>query len=171
MTLLDIQISVEEGGWPSEDELQSAANRVLEKAATYLKTNAKQKFPKMETEVSLVFTDDESIRAINAEWRQKDKATNVLSFPAFPITPGKMPGPMLGDIIIARETVEREAAELEKPFDDHLTHLMVHGFLHLFGYDHMNNAEAEIMEGLETRILADLGLSDPYEGQDLKLEP
>lgn len=171
MTLLDIQISVEEGGWPSEDELQPLAERVLEAAAGHLKTHAKQKFPKMATELSLVFTDDESIRAINAEWRQKDKATNVLSFPAFPITPGKMPGPMLGDIIIARETVEREAAELEKPFDNHLTHLMVHGFLHLFGYDHMNNAEAEIMEGLETRILADLGLSDPYEGQDLKLEP
>ena len=171
MTLLDIQISVEEGGWPSEDELQPLAERVLVAAAGHLKTHAKQKFPKMATELSLVFTDDESIRAINAEWRQKDKATNVLSFPAFPITPGKMPGPMLGDIIIARETVEREAAELEKPFDDHLTHLMVHGFLHLFGYDHMNNAEAEIMEGLETRILADLGLSDPYEGQDLKLEP
>jgi probable rRNA maturation factor len=95
----------------------------------------------------------------------------VLSFPAYPITPGKIPGPMLGDIIIARETVAREAKELEKPFEDHLTHLMVHGFLHLFGYDHMNDAEAEIMEGLETRILADLGLSDPYEGQDLKLEP
>jgi probable rRNA maturation factor len=78
---------------------------------------------------------------------------------------------MLGDIIIARETVEREAHELEKSFDDHLTHLMVHGFLHLLGYDHKNNAEAEIMEGLETRILAILGLSDPYEGQDLKLEP
>lgn len=171
MTLLDIQISVEEGGWPSEDELQPLVERVLEAAAGHLKTHAKQKFPKMATELSLVFTDDESIRAINAEWRQKDKATNVLSFPAFPITPGKMPGPMLGDIIIAKETVEREAAELEKPFDDHLTHLMVHGFLHLFGYDHMNNAEAEIMEGLETRILADLGLSDPYEGQDLKLEP
>jgi probable rRNA maturation factor len=82
-----------------------------------------------------------------------------------------MPGPMLGDIIIALETVEREAQELEKSFDDHLTHLMVHGFLHLLGYDHMNNDEAEIMEGLETRILAVLGLSDPYEGQDLKMEP
>jgi probable rRNA maturation factor len=82
-----------------------------------------------------------------------------------------MPGPMLGDIIIAKETVEREAVELEKPFNDHLTHLMVHGFLHLLGYDHMNDTEAEIMEGLETRILADLGLSDPYEGQDLKMEP
>jgi probable rRNA maturation factor len=171
MALLDIQISVEEGGWPSEDALQPLAERVLEMAAAHLKTQAKQKFPKMATEVSLVFTDDESIRAINAEWRQKDKATNVLSFPAYPITPGKMPGPMLGDIIIARETLEREAAELEKPFDDHLTHLMVHGFLHLLGYDHMNDTEAEIMEGLETRILADLGLSDPYEGQDLKMEP
>jgi probable rRNA maturation factor len=171
MALLDIQISVEEGGWPSEDELQPLTDRVLEKAADYLKASAKQKFPKMATEVSLVFTDDESIRAINAEWRQKDKATNVLSFPAYPITPGKIPGPMLGDIIIARETVAREAEELEKPFEDHLTHLMVHGFLHLFGYDHMNDGEAEIMEGLETRILADLGLSDPYEGQDLKLEP
>ena len=78
---------------------------------------------------------------------------------------------MLGDIIIARETVAREAVELEKSFDDHLTHLMVHGFLHLFGYDHNNDTEAEIMEGLETRILAKLGLSDPYEGQDLKMEP
>lgn len=92
-------------------------------------------------------------------------------FRPFPVRPGKMPGPMLGDIIIARETVERETIELEKSFDDHLTHLLVHGFLHLLGYDHMNSDEAEIMEGLETRILAQLGLSDPYEGQDLKMEP
>ncbi|PKA44243.1 rRNA maturation RNase YbeY [Rhizobium sullae] len=171
MAELDIQISIEEGDWPSEGELQALAERVLEAAAAFLKKNEKQPFPTTATELSLVFTDDESIRTINAEWRKKDKATNVLSFPAFPIIPGKMPGPMLGDIIIARETVEREARELEKPFEDHLTHLMVHGFLHLFGYDHMNSDEAEIMEGLETRILAVLGLSDPYEGQDLKMEP
>jgi probable rRNA maturation factor len=73
---------------------------------------------------------------------------------------------MLGDIIIARETVEREAVDLEKSFSDHLTHLLVHGFLHLFGYDHMEKDEAERMEDLETRILAELGLSDPYAGQD-----
>lgn len=115
---------------------------------------------------SLVFTDDASIRAINAEWRQQDKPTNVLSFPAFPLAPGGMPGPMLGDIIIARETVEREAVDLDKGVDEHLTHLMVHGLLHLFGYDHMNDEDAELMEGLETRILARLGLSDPYAGQD-----
>ena len=86
-------------------------------------------------------------------------------FPAYPIAPGDQPGPMLGDIAIARETVEREAIALEKSFDEHLTHLLVHGFLHLFGYDHMTAEEAEEMEGLETRILASLGLSDPYAGQ------
>ena len=166
MADLDIQISVEEGDWPSEEELQSLAERVLGKAAAYLKKHEKQPFPKTTLELSLVFTDDASIREINAEWRSQDKATNVLSFPAFPLQPGGKPGPMLGDIIIARETVEREAIDLEKSFDDHLTHLVVHGFLHLFGYDHMNNNEAERMEGLETRILAELGLSDPYAGQD-----
>lgn len=166
MAELDIQISVEEGDWPSEDVLQALAERVLGVAAAYLKKNEKQPFPKTAPELSLVFTDDASIREINAEWREQDKATNVLSFPAFPLVPGGKPGPMLGDIIIARETVKREAVELEKSFDDHLTHLMVHGFLHLFGYDHMNNSEAERMEGLETRILASLGLSDPYAGQD-----
>lgn len=171
MAELDIQISIEDTGWPAEDVLHALAERVLGAAVTYLREEEKQPFPKMPPEVSLVFTDDASIQDINAEWRGKDKPTNVLSFPAFPVKPGKMPGPMLGDIIIALETVEREARELEKSFDDHLTHLMVHGFLHLLGYDHMNNDEAEIMEGLETRILAVLGLSDPYEGQDLKMEP
>ena len=166
MAELDIQISVEEGAWPSEEVLQPLAGRVLEVAANYLRKHEKQPFPKVAPELSLVFTDDASIREINAEWRSQDKATNVLSFPAFPLQPGGKPGPMLGDIIIARETVEREAIDLEKSFDDHLTHLMVHGFLHLFGYDHMNNSEAERMEGLETRILAGLGLSDPYAGQD-----
>jgi probable rRNA maturation factor len=112
--------------------------------------------------VSLVFTDDASIREINAQWRSQDKPTNVLSFPAFPLTPGKMPGPMLGDIILAQETLVREAQALGKPFDEHLSHLLVHGFLHLFGYDHMEENDAERMESLETRILAGLGLSDPY---------
>ena len=163
---LDIQIGIEEGNWPSEEALQALAERVLQPAANYLHAVAGQPFPEVAIELSLVFTDDGSIREINAEWRGQDKPTNVLSFPAFPLKPGGMPGPMLGDIVIARETVEREAIDLDKSFDDHLTHLMVHGFLHLFGYDHMNMAEAEIMEGFETRILARLGLSDPYAGQD-----
>lgn len=163
---LDLQISVEDDRWPDEEQLNVLCERVLRAAAQTLSTAEKQPFPKQPCEVSLVFTDDAAIREINAEWRGKDKATNVLSFPAFPVTPGKMPGPMLGDIVIARETLEREAEDLDKPFDDHLTHLLVHGFLHLFGYDHIEKDEAEKMEALETRILAGLGLSDPYAGQD-----
>ncbi len=163
MSELDIQISIEEGTWPSEERLAEMSERVLGAAAGYLRKSEKQPFPKAGApEVSLVFTNDAEIRGINAEWRSQDKPTNVLSFPAFPLTPGKMPGPMLGDIIFAQETLTREAGELGKSFDDHLTHLMVHGFLHLFGYDHMEDEEAEKMEGLETRILAGLGLSDPY---------
>ncbi|WP_349437012.1 rRNA maturation RNase YbeY [Pararhizobium sp. A13] len=166
MTTLDIQISVEEGPWPSEAELQSLSERVLGAAADLLHREEKQPFPKMPPEVSLVFTDDASIREINAEWRSQDKPTNVLSFPAFPLTPGKIPGPMLGDIILAQETLVREAQALDKPFDEHLSHLLVHGFLHLFGYDHMEENDAERMESLETRILAGLGLSDPYGDSD-----
>lgn len=166
MPELDIQISVEDDLWGDEDSLLMIADKVLGAAATHLSVHEKQPFPPHAVELSLVFTNDESVREINAEWRGQDKPTNVLSFPAFPVTPGQKPGPMLGDIVIARETVEREAQELEKPFDEHLTHLMVHGFLHLFGYDHMENEEAEEMEALETRILAGLGLSDPYAGQD-----
>lgn len=165
MPELDIQVSVEDAGWPDEPVLEAAAAHILGTAANVLAEYEGQPFPERPVEVSLLFTGDEDIREINAEWRSQDKPTNVLSFPAQPISPGDMPGPMLGDIVIARETLEREAAALEKTFDDHLTHLMVHGFLHLFGYDHMIAKEAEEMEGLETRILASLGLSDPYAGQ------
>lgn len=163
---LDIQASVEEGDWPEEAVLEALSMRVLERAALYLAEAEKQPFGTQPLEVSLVFTDDAAIREINREWRDKDKPTNVLSFPAFPLEPGGKPGPMLGDIVLARETIEREAADLGKPVDEHLTHLLVHGFLHLFGYDHMDAEEAEEMEGLETRILSELGISDPYAGQD-----
>ena len=123
---------------------------------------ARLELPKKPTELSLVLTDDASIRTINAEWRNKDKATNVLSFPAFDIAPGDAPGPMLGDIIIARETVEREAQEENKSFDQHLHHMIVHGLLHLLGYDHEDDEEAEEMEGLEREILHALAIPDPY---------
>ncbi|HWU62943.1 MAG TPA: rRNA maturation RNase YbeY [Ensifer sp.] len=163
---LDIQISIEEGDWPDEASLLALCEPVLKAASDHLVKFEKQPFPKHPIELSLLFTDDASIREINAEWREQDKPTNVLSFPAYPLAPGGMPGPMLGDIIFAHETVAREAAELEKPFEAHLSHLLVHGFLHLFGYDHMNDEEATIMEGLETRILLGLGHADPYAGTE-----
>lgn len=92
MTALDIQISVEEGDWPSEDELQGLSTRILDVTVAFLIAEEKQPFPDDPPELSLVFTDDQSIREINAEWRNQDKPTNVLSFPAFPVTPGNMPG-------------------------------------------------------------------------------
>ena len=107
-----------------------------------------------------MLTDDAEQRELNQQWRGKDSATNVLSFPQ--IEPfGPVIG-ILGDIILARETLEREALEQGTSFPDHFTHLVVHGFLHILGYDHLTDEEALQMEGLETRILASLGIADPY---------
>lgn len=116
--------------------------------------------PQGSAELSVLLTDDAEQRTLNAEWRDKDSATNVLSFPQ--IEPfGPVTG-LLGDISLARQTVEREADELEKPFSEHLTHLVVHGFLHILGYDHIIEDEAVRMERLETDILASLEIADPY---------
>jgi len=107
-----------------------------------------------------VLLDDAAQQALNRDWRQIDKPTNVLSFPQ--IEPfGPVVG-ILGDITLARETLEREAAEMGKSLTDHYTHLVVHGFLHILGYDHTDETEALVMEGLETQILATLGIDDPY---------
>ena len=112
-------------------------------------------------ELSIVLTDDAAQRELNRQWRGIDKPTNVLSFPQ--IEPFEPVVGILGDIVLARETLEREAAELDKPFADHFTHLVVHGFLHILGYDHEEEGDAFDMEGLETRILASLGVPDPYD--------
>ena len=149
-------VAINADGWQSEHSLRMLVDRVLEATLHGLE------FDDVDSELSLVFTDDANIRTINAKWRHIDKATNVLSFPAFPIQPGQRPGPILGDIVIARETVQRESQEENKSFDDHLSHLIVHGLLHLTGYDHQNDDEAEQMESLERKILASLGISDPY---------
>ncbi len=115
-------------------------------------------------EVSVVLTDDAAIRTLNRTWRGIDKATNVLSFPAAaaPARGAAATLRVLGDIVLAHETVRREAAAQRKPFEHHLAHLAVHGFLHLLGYDHETESEATTMERLECAILASLGVSDPY---------
>jgi probable rRNA maturation factor len=161
-SLFSLETSLESGEWGDTQTLESLADTALRAAAMDLSVNEAQPFPDEPPEVSLVLVDDATMTGINARWRQQAKPTNVLSFPAFPLNPGGMPGPMLGDIILARETIEREARELGKPVDEHLTHLIVHGFLHLFGYDHIQAEDAEKMEAMETRILASLNLSDPY---------
>ncbi len=112
-------------------------------------------------EVSLHLADDSHVRALNAQWRGIDKPTNVLSFPA--ADPKRLAAaPMLGDIVLAYETLAREAAEQGLSLEAHFLHLTVHGFLHLAGFDHQTVKQARQMEGLETEILAGLGIGDPY---------
>lgn len=107
-------------------------------------------------ELSVALSDDAQVRALNRDYRQKDKSTNVLSFPV------AEPTPLLGDIVLALETVQREAKEKSISFEDHLTHLVIHGFLHLQGYDHEMEDEAQVMEALEIRALAILAIDNPY---------
>jgi len=113
-----------------------------------------------EGDVSLCLADDAALRALNLSWRGIDKPTNVLSFPAALGRPEE--ATTLGDIVLAYETLAREADELGVSLADHYRHLLVHGFLHLIGYDHETDAEAERMEALEAKILARLGVADPY---------
>jgi probable rRNA maturation factor len=110
--------------------------------------------------VTVLLTDDGSVRDLNARFRQKDHATNVLSFPA-----PENPEAHLGDIALAFGVCAREAEEQGKPLSHHLQHLVAHGVLHLVGYDHETDAEAEQMEGLERVILAGLGVPDPYSAE------
>jgi len=112
-------------------------------------------------EVSVVYCDDAFIHDLNKQWRHKDSPTNVLSFP-LASGPALATAPMLGDIIISCETVMKEARDEGKTFADHMAHMLVHGALHLAGYDHEIDAEAEAMESLERAVLSQLGVDDPY---------
>ena len=150
---LHIEISRNSEGWA--DSLDARAEQAVREALQQSKATVTGA-----AELSVVLTDDEQQRALNRDWRGIDKSTNVLSFPQ--IEPFASVEGLLGDIILARETLEREAVEQGVSFEDHFTHLMVHGFLHILGYDHMDDDEALVMEGLETQILASLGVADPY---------
>jgi probable rRNA maturation factor len=112
--------------------------------------------------VDIVLTDDASIRRLNRDWRGIDKPTNVLSFPTAKLSAADTPAMPLGDIVIAYETTEREAEAEEKVFMHHFAHLVVHGFLHLLGYDHDSDRAAEDMERVEAEILARFDMPDPY---------
>lgn len=150
--------------WQDAQEAEAVVRRAIAAAAAMIE------MPEGPTEVAIMLTDDDSVRTLNRDWRGLDKPTNVLSFPAAwqdEPAPGTDAPQMLGDIAIAYQTTRREAESEGKPFADHLSHLAVHGFLHLLGYDHMTDDEAAAMEGLERDILARLGIPDPYASPDL----
>jgi probable rRNA maturation factor len=145
--------------WQSEPDAEAVIRRAVATAAELVAADVG------DTELAVMLTDDAGIRTLNNNWRGIDNSTNVLSFPA--LQPSGRRGPadpprMLGDIAIAYETTRREADEEQKPFDHHLSHLAIHGFLHLIGYDHEKDEPAEIMEELEREILSQLGIPDPY---------
>lgn len=120
--------------------------------------------PVKNAEVSVMLTNDDAVHALNREYRGVDRPTNVLSFAALDDEDEPIVDPMLlGDIVVAFETTEREAAEQNKSPEEHFFHLIVHGVLHLIGYDHVEDADAEVMEALETKIMIENGMDDPYE--------
>jgi len=160
---LSLSMLVEGGDWEAAGDFEPLTEKVLAKAQSLCGVKLMAG-----AEVSLLLCDDARIREINREWRGLDKPTNVLSFPAAP-KEALAKSPMVGDIAVAFETVTREAQEEGKTFADHYAHMIVHGFLHLVGYDHESDAEAEEMEALEIRILGELGIADPYASGELDI--
>jgi probable rRNA maturation factor len=155
---LDIDVMIECDRWTESDSAASVARRALMEAAAALSA------PR--AELAIVLTDDSAMRALNRVWRGIDKATNVLSFPT------QRAGnelPLLGDIVLAYETIAREARRQRKVFAHHVAHLAVHGFLHLLGYDHERPADAEAMERVERDILRRLAIPDPYRRRAAKV--
>jgi len=163
-----VDIVIEDDRW-EEFGLEPLADRAVRAALAELGIGPEG------VQVVVMGCDDARIAALNADFRGKPKPTNVLSWPAEDLSPDSPGGaPLapevgeaedpepLGDIALAWETCAREAVEQDKPMADHVTHLVVHGLLHCLGYDHVDDADAAVMEGLEVRILASLGLSDPY---------
>jgi probable rRNA maturation factor len=149
---LKIDVLVDSDRWKQPAKARAAVRRAVGQAAAALSTSG--------SEVAIVLTDDSAIRQLNQLWRGIDAATNVLSFPTRREAADEPPH--LGDIVLAYETIAREASAEHKPFAHHLAHLAVHGFLHLVGYDHDKDADAETMEQTERKILRGLHIPDPY---------
>lgn len=154
---ITVDIRIAAAGWRAALPNPAAALRRAVRAAL------KPELPAgAATALTILLTDDAEMRKLNAGWRAKDKPTNVLSFPAEDAVEPDNPPDYLGDIALGLSTCKREAAEQGKAFADHVAHLTVHGVLHLIGYDHMSEKEAQAMEPREVAILAMLGIANPY---------
>ena len=162
-----IDINMQCDRWHDEklDEADLIENTVR---ATLLAAQETVSLSDKETELSVVLCDDLYIQSLNKQYRNKDKVTNVLSFPQteFPLKEDAGDFVILGDVILAYETIKKEAEEQNKTFTDHVRHLVTHGTLHLLGYDHEEPQEAEIMENLEIKILSQFGVENPYSKMD-----
>lgn len=154
--MIALDIDVEAEGWDVVPDLLVLCRRAADAALASCPTP-----PDDDVAAALLLADDAAVRALNLQWRGHDKPTNVLSFPA-PVGPLAGGTRLLGDLVLAWDTVAREAAQEGKAVPDHAAHLVVHGVLHLLGLDHETEAEADAMEAVEVAALARLGIADPY---------
>lgn len=153
---LACDILLDDPRWSDRVDAEELVNRAVSKIIEVTNTSLHS-----QAEVSFTFSDDERIRKLNGKWRKKDAPTNVLSFPA--TRRGELSDALLlGDVVLAYETIDREAVYEGKRFSHHATHMIVHGFLHLIGFDHELEADAIEMENFESRILMGLGMPDPW---------
>jgi len=170
-----VAVRVRDAAWHRDlPEVESLVRQAARAAAAVLSPGVPGANGWAEAEVSVMLADDAAVRALNRDYRGHDTATNVLAFPGIEMVRGRAAGPvagppLLGDVVLARQTVRRAAAAQGKALADHVQHLVVHGVLHLLGFDHDTDAAAADMEMREIAILASLGVADPY--ADNAVEP
>ena len=154
--MIKLAFAIDDSQWGEEQVWRILCEEALAHAIPRLHLEA------LNSELSVLLTNDSEIRKLNKMWRGKDTSTNVLSFPTFMPARDKKIKPLLGDIALAYETCAKEAQIAQKKLSHHFTHLFLHGFLHLLGYDHIEAAQAEDMEQMEVEILQHLSIKNPY---------
>jgi probable rRNA maturation factor len=157
---LSCDILLEDQRWAGRMDIDSVVNSVVQTALEVTNVTLNEM-----AEASFTFADDKRLQELNKIWRKKDSPTNVLSFPAAEGAALKT-SPLLGDVVLAYETIDREASEEGKVFTHHAAHMIAHGFLHLIGFDHENDVQADEMERVETKVLSRLGMPDPWASRE-----